>query len=260
MPTKRVSYPAEFKALSDELGQVEAIVSVFGNVDYQGDRVMPGAFQKSIAEWQESGHPVPVIFSHDWSDVWSHIGVVDQLEETEKGLKALYTLDVADNPVAAQVYRLMKRRSIKEHSFGYDVRKEHKAKDGANELQELGIIELGPTLKGANPDTELLAVKSALEGCMTYATPTRSSEGWMKAGRSISTKNESLLRDANKAGYAMMESGHLMLDAINRVLGSLGDPEEENKTTDEEKAQAEELKAVDVARLELEARIMKVKE
>lgn len=235
MSTKRVSYPAEFKTLSDELGQVEAFVSVFGNVDHMGDRVVPGAFKNSIAEWKESGHPVPVIFSHDWSDVWSHIGVVDELEETEKGLKALYTLDIADNPVAAQVYRLLKRRSIKEHSFAYEVREEHRAKDGANDLLELGLFEVGPTLKGANPDTEVLAVKSLLEV-------------EAKAGRSISTKNESLLRDA--------------ADAINTVLGSLGDPEEEKQTdgdTGTAKADAD-TPPVPLRLLELKAQLMKAED
>ena len=37
------------------------------------------------------------------------------------------------------------------------------AKDGAHELLDLDLIEIGPTLKGMNSDTELLAVKSALE-------------------------------------------------------------------------------------------------
>jgi len=238
-----MTYPVEFKTLSDEEGKVEALVSVFGNVDVQGDRVMPGAFKDSIGEWQASGHPVPVIFSHDWSDVWSHIGVVDSMEETEKGLKAAYTLDIADNPVAAQVFRLMKRGSLKEHSFGYEVRKEKKGEDGANELHNLGIIELGPTLKGANPDTEVLAVKSALE------------EVGAKAGRSISTKNESLLRTVQSAADGIR-------DAIAEVLGSLGDPEEQDKTTVETgtvKAAAD-TPAGDVALLELQARIMEVKE
>jgi hypothetical protein len=39
---------------------------------------------------------------------------------------------------------------------------QRRAKDGANELRELELVELGPTLKGMNPATELHAVKSAL--------------------------------------------------------------------------------------------------
>jgi HK97 family phage prohead protease len=167
MQTTRKSYPlAEFKALPDgdgKTGQVEALVSVFDNVDIQGDRVIRNAFTKSIQKWKASGDMPPVIFSHDWGDIWSHIGVVTHMEETPKGLLVRYQLDVEDNPVAAQAYRLMKRRTLKEHSFAYEILKERTAKDGANELLELDIIEIGPTLKGANPATELVGVKAAIE-------------------------------------------------------------------------------------------------
>jgi uncharacterized protein len=159
MTVQRKTFPVELKA--GEKGQVEALVSMFGNVDLGGDKVMPGAFAASIARWKSSGDPVPVVFSHKWDDPWAHIGEVTGLEETEQGLKASYRLDVDDNPLAAHIHRLMKRRSLKEHSFAYTVAKSKTGEDGANELHELDIIEVGPTLKGMNPDTELLSVKAA---------------------------------------------------------------------------------------------------
>jgi hypothetical protein len=57
----------------------------------------------------------------------------------------------------------MQRRSIKEFSFGYDVPAggRRTADDGANELVEIDLVEIGPTLKGMNPSTELHGVKSA---------------------------------------------------------------------------------------------------
>jgi hypothetical protein len=88
------------------------------------------------------------------------------VKETDRGLWVKGRLDVEDNPVAAQVYRLMKRRSLKEFSFGYDVPAggAKRAKDGATELHEIDpLVEIGPTLKGMNEATELHAVKSALE-------------------------------------------------------------------------------------------------
>jgi HK97 family phage prohead protease len=219
----RKTYPVALKTLDGEgeKGKVEAIVSVFGNVDLGGDRVVKGAFAKSIDAWRQSGKPVPVIFNHEWGDLWSHIGAVDSLEETEQGLKAMYTLDVDDNPAAAQVYRLMKRGSLKEHSFAYSVVREKSAKDGANELHELDIIEVGPTLKGMNPDTEVLAVKSALEQVTAAHEKTADADG-AKAGRVISKANEAKLRSA--------------MDAIAQVLSSLGSPAdgEESEKSDED--------------------------
>jgi HK97 family phage prohead protease len=158
------SFPYEFKKLDDS-GTFEATVAVFGNVDKGGDRIMPGAFEKSLAQWEASGDPIPVIFNHDWGTPDAHIGVVDKAIETQQGLLVKGRLDVEDNPVAKQVHRLMMRRSLKEFSFGYSVPKggEKRAKDGAMDLTEIEIAEVGPTLKGMNPATELHSVKSAIE-------------------------------------------------------------------------------------------------
>jgi HK97 family phage prohead protease len=147
-----------------ESGTFEAHVAIFNNVDKGGDRIKPGAFAKSLERWKASGDPIPVIFNHDWGTPDAHVGVVTDATETEKGLFVRGTLDVADNPVAKQVHRLMARRSLKEFSFGYSVPKggEKRAKDGANDLLEIDLAEVGPTLKGMNPATELHAVKSAL--------------------------------------------------------------------------------------------------
>lgn len=162
-----------FKALDEASGEFEAIVSVFGNVDFQGDRVQPGAFVKSIKKWREKGDPIPVIWSHDWANPMAHIGWADpaNVEEVLPGQKAagmpggLYVRGHIDvhKPFAAQVYDLMKERRVKEYSFAYDVNDEKKARDGANDLLDLDIIEVGPTLKGANPDTVTLGVKAQLE-------------------------------------------------------------------------------------------------
>src|SRR5688572_17363955 len=70
-------------------GIVEAYVSVFGNVDLQGDRVMPTAFDKSLAKWRASGDPIPVVFSHQWGDANSIIGSADPYKalSDEHGLR-----------------------------------------------------------------------------------------------------------------------------------------------------------------------------
>jgi uncharacterized protein len=182
----------EFKAVPSEdesRGKFEAIVSVFGNVDLVGDRVVKGAFTKSIEKYRETGDPIPVIWSHDWGNPHAHIGAAsaDSVMEVDRGLLVSGSLDL-DNPFAAQVYRLMKERRVKEMSFAYNVIRERSAKDGANELVELDIIEVGPTLKGANPSTELLAVKSALEDAAAAEKAVQ-----VKAGRVIAKSTESEL-------------------------------------------------------------------
>lgn len=204
-------YPlASFKALPDadgKAGQFEAIVSVFGNVDYQGDKVLKGAFTKSLQKWRESGDPIPVIFSHDWQDPFAHIGKADPAlaEETDVGLKLVGSLDV-HKPYAAQVFDLLKERRIREWSFSYDVIDEKMQTDRSNELRVVDLIEAGPTLKGANDQTVTIGVKALLD------------QAAAKAGRTISAKNEAALRQAR--------------DIIDGILSSL------EKQPDQEESKA----------------------
>jgi hypothetical protein len=156
---------SEFKALGSKRGEFEALVSVFGNVDRGGDRVVKGAFGKTLAEWGEKGAPIPIIWNHMWDNPEAHIGEADpgDVEETDAGLFVKRGRIDLDRPFAEQVFHLLERRRVKEFSFGYSVRDAETAKDGAYDLLDLDLFELGPTLKGMNPETELLAVKALHE-------------------------------------------------------------------------------------------------
>lgn len=154
---------AQVKAASDDQGQFTALVAVFGNKDSVGDVVIPGAFADSLAEWKASGNPIPVIWSHDWADPFSHIGAVTDAEETDKGLQVTGQLDMG-NPKAAQVFNLLKSGRVSQFSFAYDVMEGafvEKDNEAFYELRKLQLFEVGPTLLGANQETELLAVKAA---------------------------------------------------------------------------------------------------
>jgi HK97 family phage prohead protease len=165
---------AYFKALSAEgEGVFEALVSVFGNVDYQGDRVMSGAFEKTLDEWRKSDKPLPILWSHDWADPFANVGYASPWDVREVaagempqaplgGLLVKGKFDV-DKPFAKQVYDLVREKRVGEWSFSYDTVKEKRASDGANELIELKLIEAGPTLKGANAETMTVGVKAEVE-------------------------------------------------------------------------------------------------
>lgn len=185
-------------------GQVRMLVSVFGNVDSYGDVVKAGAFANSLAEWEAKGDPIPFIWSHQWGDPFAHIGAVDSAKESDAGLDVVATLDVETNEKAAQVYWLLKNRRVTQASFAYDTLDaewveyedpETGGKYGVYELRELAILEVGPTLLGANRDTELLAAKS--REVLAAAA---------KAGRVLSTKNYAALQEAHAAIGAVLDS------------------------------------------------------
>lgn len=157
---------ADFKALGgEEEGTFEAIVAVFGNVDRGGDKIIPGAFAKSLERWAERGRPIPVIFSHQWENLDAHIGEVLEAREVEQGLYVKAQLDMEED-FARRVWKRMRKGTLAEFSFAYDV-DDGKWVDGIYELRELDLLEVGPCLVGMNPETELLSVKglrAALEG------------------------------------------------------------------------------------------------
>lgn len=176
-------------ALTDGAGTYEAVVSVFGVVDYAGDRVLVGAFANSLERWKASGDPIPVVFAHQWDDLDAHVGEVleakelapgdDQLPEelaANGGLWVKFRLDVTED-FAGRLAKRLDRRTIREFSFAYDVITERRASDGANDLVELDVIEVGPCLKGMNPATVLMAKALGSGGAAVVASLRSMGEG-----------------------------------------------------------------------------------
>ena len=208
---KTKSFDVAVKAAGEgdglKAGQVRMLVSAFGNVDSYGDVVMPGAFADDLAAWGAKGDPIPFIWSHQWSDPFAHIGYVVEAAETADGLEVLAQLDVAGdeswNAKARKVYELLKGRRVTQASFAYDVlegdwAEREDAETGKKyevyELRKMHVIEVGPTLIGANRDTDLLAAK-ALEG----AAGVRAAVADAKAGKVLSAKNYETLSAAHAA-------------------------------------------------------------
>lgn len=196
--------PVSVKSVDNETGVFEALVSVFGNIDSYGDKVMPGAFESTLAEWAEKGDPIPVYWSHRMDDPDYNIGHVIEAAETDDGLLVKAQLDLGGGK-ADQVHRLLKGRRVTQFSFAYDTLREKRDEDGINELHELRLYEVGPTPIGANQETELLAVKAAAQAAVGIA------EG-LKAGRVLAQKHIDSLRSAQEAIGAVIAAAEATQD------------------------------------------------
>ena len=206
------TYQATLNALDpaeSDQGIVEMIVSTY-DVDSWGDRVVPGAFADTLADWKSRGDPIPFIWSHQHDDPDSHIGIVLDAAEREvdaaadppapAGLWVKAQLDL-DNPKSKQVLRLLKGRRVTQASFAYDIVDGGAVTENEQsvyELRKLQLYEVGPTLIGMNQATELLGAKDyrVLGGIMRS----------IKAGRVISAKNEELLRAAHESIGAVLSA------------------------------------------------------
>lgn len=167
------------KSDGDQPGSFKAIVSVFGNIDSHGDRMVKGAFERTL---KERGYP-KLVWSHD--RLTPPIGIVENAEETDAGLELEGRLfvDVAageDHPIARQVYTAMKavggdgKPGLADFSFGCRVKAAQWAEVDPDtlppdlqwtggqirDITDVTLWEAGPCLVGANEQAGLLSVKS----------------------------------------------------------------------------------------------------
>ncbi len=131
-------------------GVVEAIVSVFGNVDSYAEIVDKGAFNESLQKKLPKG-----VWSHDWQQP---IAKTLEAYETEKGLYIKFQL-IKGVQKADEALLLMQAGAIDEFSIGYEVMEDYIGADGFRHLKRLRLYEYSPVLVGANSETELISVK-----------------------------------------------------------------------------------------------------
>ena len=143
-----------------EAGSFVALVSTY-TPDRQRERVMPGAFSRSLAKWRESGKMIPVLADHD-GQVGAVVGHVDPrlTHETKRGLEAAGSLD-RSTKLGARVYELVKSGSLS-WSIGYVVPDGGRRRAGkVIELTEIDLAEISAVATPANADARTLSIKSA---------------------------------------------------------------------------------------------------
>ena len=146
--------------------------AVFGNVDADGDLILPGAFQKSLAQAQAGHTPWPVmLLQHgggrlDAGDL-NPIGVWTDLREDEVGLRVSGAL--ADTARGREVYALMKmtpRPAIDGLSIGYVAREWESSRTPdppRRRLTRLDLVEISPVTFPANARARVDQVKGTVE-------------------------------------------------------------------------------------------------
>jgi len=154
--------PARVKAADDTgNGLVEALVATY-DLDSSGDRIVPGAFTKSLDDWTASDARIPFIWSHMHNDLDAYLGEVVEAKETDEGLWVKAQIDM-DDPKAAKAFRLIKGGRVRNYSFAYEVvdgGPDEEKGDGENLLRELKLYEVGPCLIGMNQQTRTLVAKA----------------------------------------------------------------------------------------------------
>lgn len=139
----------------DEAGYIEGIAAGYGNVDFGNDRILPGAFSKSIAAKQSA----PMLLFHDMK---RPVGKWGKLTETDSGLHVEGKISTKTRD-GGEAYELVKDGALSGLSIGYDTIVKRMA-GKVRELVELGLHEVSLVPIGMNPLATVTAVKSILEG------------------------------------------------------------------------------------------------
>ena len=145
-------------------GIIEAIVSVFNNVDSVGDRIVPGFFKESLQRMTPKG-----VWMHNWD-----MPIAKTLEARElapydpllpdelKSLGGLYVKGWInqETQLGREAFSNIKNGIIDEFSIGFTVQDEVIGKDGVRELRAGTLYEWSPVLFGANNMTALIGAKA----------------------------------------------------------------------------------------------------
>jgi HK97 family phage prohead protease len=162
MKLEHKSFKARVKA--EDEGILEAIVSVFGNVDQAEERVLPGFFQESLAQKMPKG-----VWMHDWT-----APVAKTLEAREilpgdpllpdhlKELGGLYIKGQfnLDTQRGREAFSDLKFGIVDEFSIGYrNIVTQYDEEDKVLNLVKGELYEWSPVLVGCNRETALLSAK-----------------------------------------------------------------------------------------------------
>lgn len=215
----------------DGLAEGEFIVypSTFTRkADAYGDVIAPGAFLDDIAARKESGNILPGLYGHRMDDPDFFVAEAIEESEDEHGWRIKGKFDL-ESPKGEQVYRLVKGRRLNQLSFAYDVLESGKAEDEAgeavNELRKVKAYEFSFVPVGANQDTSVVAVKALADDMASG----------IKAGRVLSSKNESALREARDSIDSVLAS---LDDQDGKSSPAAGDNQEKASGTTEAKSEA----------------------
>src|SRR6266568_9489711 len=161
-------------------GELEGYMSVFNNVDQEGDVVLPGAFKKTFADWSAAKSKMPLIDQHQLSSD-GVIGSVTHMAEDGYGAKIRAKFSSIQK---AQDIRL---KMIEGHlnglSYTYEAIRSHRGVFGGKSVRFLDEVKAYEATVSPFPVNQLaLASAKASDsskpyGDVTYADPGYQSDG-----------------------------------------------------------------------------------
>lgn len=149
-------------SFDEEAGTVEAVFSVFNEVDSDGDVVLPQSIRSGYGN-----KGVAMVWGHDWKNI---IGKGKIVQDDDKAVfKGSFNLNTNAGREAYETVKAM--ADLQQWSFGFEVLDSEVGmfqKDGGEEkevryLKDLKVWEVSPVMVGANQNTSTVSLKNLEE-------------------------------------------------------------------------------------------------
>jgi len=154
--TKANSILIDIKAIGED-GEFSGYASTFGNKDRGGDRVLAGAFRKTL----ERGAPaIKMLRDHDHQKI---IGEWIEAREDSKGLFVRGRI-FKEIPLGAETLFLMRKGQLNSLSIGYrTIDAEYHHQEDVRDLKELDLWEISVVIFPMNEAATIDQVKNDLQ-------------------------------------------------------------------------------------------------
>lgn len=155
LDTKAVAVEFDLKSLADD-GTFEGYASKFNNIDRGRDRVLPGAFAKSLRKRPADG--VKLLLNHDHTKI---VGGWDELREDSKGLWGKGRI-FDELELGKETLFLMRQKQLNSLSIGYrTIDADYNQGEDIRDLKELDLWEVSVVTFPMNEEAVISAVKGA---------------------------------------------------------------------------------------------------
>ena len=140
-----------------DMGIVKGYASTFGNVDRGGDRILAGAFRKSLDRYRKLGRPIKMFYQHDSNEIIGGFPI-ESIKETEYGLQVEGQINL-NVQRGKEAYALAKQGVLTDFSIGYTV-DDYEINGGVRDLKSLELWEISMVGEPMNELARITSIKS----------------------------------------------------------------------------------------------------
>jgi hypothetical protein len=160
--TQHTTHAVEFRIADEGDGRtITGIAVPYGEVssmvpDPQGEKFLPGAFRRNVANMRQAGRWPKLFIGHNHERA---VGKVLDMQDTDEGLT--FAARLAGTPAGDAALLEVREGTLDSLSIGFVAIRERRGQRGVREVVEARAIELSLTPLGAYSGASVLSMRNA---------------------------------------------------------------------------------------------------